>query len=231
MTRILIIDDERDICDIVRYNLQSAGYEADVAESAESALRLGPEKYDLLLIDVMMPGMSGFDLARHLRQEVGTQVPIIFMTARDSEDDTLQGFGLGADDYVAKPFSVRQLMARVKAVLQRAGGSAQADAKLVCFGPLRMNLADKSARMGDEALQLTRTEFQMLHFFLTHQGEVFSRQQLLERIWPSDVIVTERTVDVNITRLRKKLGPLAAHLTSRQGYGYVWKGRKGFEHT
>lgn len=231
MTRILIIDDERDICDIVRYNLQSAGYEADVAESAENALRLGPEKYDLLLIDVMMPGMSGFDLARHLRQEVGTQVPIIFMTARDSEEDTLHGFGLGADDYVAKPFSVRQLMARVKAVLQRAGGSVQADAKLVSFGPLRMNLADKSARMGDEALQLTRTEFQMLHFFLTHQGEVFSRQQLLERIWPSDVIVTERTVDVNITRLRKKLGPLASHLTSRQGYGYVWKGMQGFEHT
>ena len=221
MARILIIDDERDICEILRFNLQQAGFDADVAYSAESALQLVPDGYDLLLLDVMMPGMSGFQLARHLRDEVGSAVPIIFLTARDSEDDMLHGFHLGADDYVPKPFSVRELLARVKAVLQRSASPSSA-AQNVSYGPLRMKLADRTVWLNEAPLQLTRTEFELLYFFLTHRGEVFSRQRLLAEVWPKDVIVTERTVDVNVTRLRKKLGPMAVHIASRQGYGYIF---------
>ena len=230
--QILVVDDERDLCDILLFNLRSAGYQAEAVYSAEEALQQIDNRkssnsnlFDLLLLDVMMPGMSGFELARRLKEdEQARQIPIIFITAKDTEDDTLQGFGLGADDYVTKPFSVREVVARVKAVLNRRPtpnpsvreGSLQ-------FEGLVINVANKSVIIDGDSIALTRTEYELLHLLLSHRGQVFSRLQLLDEVWPQDVIVTERTVDVNIARLRKKLGRFAACLVSRTGYGYVFE--------
>ena len=225
--RLLVVDDERDLCDILLFNLHAAGYQAEAAFSAEEALGLMQNRYDLLLLDVMMPGMSGFELASRLKEDEQTKhIPIIFLTAKDTEDDTLQGFSLGADDYVTKPFSVREVMARVKAVLNR---SIAPDTSLkegdLRFEGLAINAANKTACIDGEPIALTRTEYDLLHLLLSHRGRVFSRQQLLDSVWPQDVIVTERTVDVNITRLRKKLDRYAACLVSRTGYGYTFEGK------
>ena len=230
--QILVVDDERDLCDILLFNLRSAGYQAEAVYSAEEALqqidnRKSSNSYliDLLLLDVMMPGMSGFELARRLKEnEQARQIPIIFITAKDTEDDTLRGFGLGADDYVTKPFSVREVVARVKAVLNRRPvRSPSAWEGNLRFEGLAINAANKTASVDGDPIALTRTEYELLHLLLSHRGQVFSRQQLLDKVWPQDVIVTERTVDVNMARLRKKLGRFAACLVSRTGYGYVFE--------
>lgn len=218
--RILVVDDEQDLCEILQFNLNVAGYWADVAFSAEEAIGKGIEQYDLLLLDVMMPGLSGFELAQRLKtDEKTTHIPIIFITAKDAEDDTLQGFGLGADDYVTKPFSVREVVARVNAVLKRN----QTQAKVLKYEELMVDTTSKTVTIDDARVELTRTEFDLLALLLDHRGQVFSRQELLDRVWPDDVIVTERTVDVNITRLRKKLGGYASCILTRQGFGYFFK--------
>ena len=217
--RILIVDDEQDLCEILQFNLNAAGYEADVVFSAEEAVSKGIEQYDLLLLDVMMPGLSGFELAQRLKTDDKTaQIPIIFITAKDAEDDTLQGFGLGADDYVTKPFSVREVVARVNAVLKRN----QAQAKVLRYKGLVVDTISKTITIDDARVELTRTEFDLLALLLSHRGQVFSRQELLDCVWPDDVIVTERTVDVNITRLRKKLGGYTSCILTRQGFGYYF---------
>lgn len=219
--RILVVDDERDLCDILLFNLQAAGYQAAAANSAEEALRLEVAGFDLLLLDVMMPGMSGFELAEKLKADEETRhIPIIFLTAKDTEDDTLQGFSLGADDYVTKPFSIREVMARVKAVLSR--GRSEADDKLVYEG-LVIDISSKTVTIDGEAIAFTRTEYELLKLLLEHKGKMFSRQQLIDKVWPQDVVVLERTVDVNIARLRKKLNRYAACLVSRTGFGYSFE--------
>ena len=178
-------------------------------------------KADLLLLDVMMQGMSGFELAKLLKEDAQTRhIPIIFLTAKDTEDDTLQGFSLGADDYVTKPFSIREVMARVKAVLGRTAGPKSAG---LTFEGLVMNTDSKTVTIDAVPIALTRTEYDLLRLFLEHRGQTFTRQQLLDKVWPQDVIVTERTVDVNITRLRKKLQRYAACLVSRTGFGYCFE--------
>ncbi len=218
--KILVVDDERDLCDILLFNLDAAGYHAEAAHSAEEALSRQVAAFDLLLLDVMMPGMTGYELAERLKSDESTShVPIIFLTAKDTEDDTLHGFSLGADDYVTKPFSVREVMARVKAVLHRNGN---ATATQISHEGLVLHIAGKSASVDNEPIALTRTEFDLLRLLLEHRGQVFSRQHLLERVWPRDVIVTERTVDVNIARLRKKLNRYASCLVSRTGFGYSY---------
>ena len=218
--QILIVDDEQDLCEILQFNLNVAGYGTDVAFSAEEAIGKGIEQYDLLLLDVMMPGLSGFELAQRLKtDEKTTHIPIIFITAKDAEDDTLQGFGLGADDYVTKPFSVREVVARVNAVLKRN----QTQAKVLKYEELMVDTISKTVTIDDARVELTRTEFDLLALLLSHRGQVFSRQKLLDLVWPDDVIVTERTVDVNITRLRKKLGGYASCILTRQGFGYFFK--------
>ena len=217
--RILIVDDEQDLCEIIQFNLLAAGYEADVAYSAEEALLKDLQTFDLLLLDVMMPGLSGFELAERLKaSEQTAQIPLIFLTAKDTEDDTLTGFGLGADDYVAKPFSVREVVARVGAVLKRNAPTT----KMLRHQGLTVDLTTKSVAIDGMEVALTRTEFDLLALLLSHQGQVYSRQQLLESVWPDDVIVTDRTVDVNITRLRKKLGAYAACIVTRPGFGYCF---------
>lgn len=221
--KILVVDDEQDLCEILLYNLRAAGYEAEAAYSGEMAMEKEPSRYDLLILDVMMPGISGFELARRLKSEPETsKLPIIFLTAKDTEDDTLEGFGLGADDYVTKPFSVREVMARVKAVLSRSQQKS-IEKKLVSFEGLVMDLSKKTTMVDGESVSLTKTEFELLGLLLRHRGQVFSRQQIFDAVWPEDVVVSDRTVDVNITRMRKKIGRYGSYIVSRQGFGYVFE--------
>ena len=218
--RILVVDDERDLCDILLFNLRAEGYHAEAAYSAEDALEILQNPFDLLLLDIMMPGMSGFELAEKLKSDERTHnIPIIFLTAKDAEDDTLQGFSLGADDYVTKPFSVREVMARVKAVLHRGVNTAS---RQIAFEGLIVDATNKTVTIDGEPIALTRTEYELLLLLLSNKGKTFSRQQLLEMVWPKDVIVTERTVDVNITRLKKKLNHYSS-LISRTGFGYSFE--------
>ncbi len=220
--QILVIDDERDLCEILRFNLSSAGFEVHTAYSGEEALAKGISNYDLLLLDVMMPDMSGFELAARLKQDAGTaDVPIIFLTALSDEEDTLHGFDLGADDYIAKPFSVREVVARVKAVLGRTSVSASSVQELR-HESLVMDLAKMTVTVDGQPVLLTKTEFEILKVFLENRGQVFSRQELLDKVWPRDVVVTDRTVDVNITRMRKKIGRYSSCIVTRHGFGYLF---------
>ena len=179
----------------------------------------------MLILDVMMPGMSGFELAKRLKADAQTSpIPIIFLTAKDTEDDTLRGFGLGADDYVTKPFSVREVVARVKAVLNRAVRQPQQkEGEIIGYEGLVLDLGKKTTMVDGESVSLTKTEFELLGLLLKHRGQVFSRQQIFDAVWPEDVVVSERTVDVNITRMRKKIGKYGNHIVSRQGFGYVFE--------
>lgn len=221
--KILVVDDEQDLCEILLYNLNAAGFEAEAAYSAEEAISKGIGQYELLLLDVMMPGMSGFELAERLKSDPATRkLPIIFLTAKDTEDDTLQGFGLGADDYVTKPFFVREVVARVKAVLARSQ-KLDVEQRLLSFEGLVLDLSKKTTTVDGESVSLTKTEFELLGLLLRHRGQVFSRQQIFDAVWPEDVVVSDRTVDVNITRMRKKIGRYGSYIVSRQGFGYVFE--------
>lgn len=220
--QILVIDDERDLCEILRFNLTAAGFEVHTAYSGEDALQHGITNYDLLLLDVMMPHMSGFELAKRLKQDPDTAaVPIIFLTALNDEEDTLHGFDLGADDYIAKPFSVREVVARVKAVLGRTSATPSSVQELRHEG-LVMDLTKMTVTVDGKPVLLTKTEFEILKVFLANQGQVFSRQELLDKVWPRDVVVTDRTVDVNITRMRKKIGRYSSCIVTRHGFGYLF---------
>lgn len=220
--KILVVDDEQDLCEILLYNLKSAGYQAEAAYSGEMAMEKDPSQYNLLLLDVMMPGMSGFELAEKLKaNEKTASIPIIFLTANDTEDDTLKGFGLGADDYVTKPFSVREVVARVKAVLARSH-KPEVKENVISFEGLVLDLGKKTTTVDGENVSLTKTEFELLTLLMQHRGQVFSRQQIFDAVWPEDVVVSGRTVDVNITRMRKKIGRYGSYIISRQGFGYVF---------
>ncbi|MBR6283535.1 MAG: response regulator transcription factor [Muribaculaceae bacterium] len=217
--RILVVDDERDLCDILQVNLESLGYEVKTALSADEALDMSPECYDLLLLDVMMDGMSGFELSRMLKDNPATSdLPIIFITARDSEQDLQHGFEAGGDDYVTKPFSLREIQARVRTVLAR---TAVTSSTLNHEG-LRLDLTGRSLTIDGKPEAITPIEFGLLHLLMAHDGQVFTRQQLIEQVWPKGTVVTNRTIDVNITRLRKKLGPYAACVATRVGFGYYF---------
>ena len=222
--RILVVDDEQDLLEILKFNLETDGYLVDTANSAEEALSMNLEHYDLLLLDVMMGGMSGFAMARKLKAEPATKdIPIIFLTARDTENDTVTGFNLGADDYISKPFSIREVLVRVRAVLRRtADRSDSTISNIINYQGLQLNLDKKTVSIDDEEIPFTKTEFEILHLLLEERGRVFSRQELIDRIWPKDVLVLDRTVDVNITRLRKKVGKFAKCIVTRLGFGYYF---------
>ena len=226
--RILVVDDEQDLCDILLYNLSSEGYDAEAAYSAEEALKQDLTTFDLLMLDVMMPGMSGFEMARLLKSDEQTAaLPIIFLTAKDNEEDMLYGFGLGADDYVKKPFSVREVMARVKAVLNRTPSALEEEPEsLLSYEGLVIDQERKAVIVDGESVALTKTEFELLLLLLSHRGQVFSRQEMLELVWPDGVIVSDRTVDVNITRMRKKIGRYSHYIVTRQGFGYCFEEAK-----
>lgn len=216
--RILVVDDEADLCEILQFNLEAEGYRTDVAYSAEEALTLDIAAYDLLLLDVMMGEMSGFEMARRVKDNPLTkQTPIIFLTARDTEDDTVEGLNLGADDYISKPFSLREVLARVKAVLRR---TSQDEEGVIRFQRLVLDDNRKEVWVDEEHVALTRIEYSLLLMMLENRGKILSRQQLINHVWPHDVIVLDRTVDVNITRLRRKVKAYAEHIVTRQGFGY-----------
>jgi DNA-binding response OmpR family regulator len=221
--RILIVDDEEDLCEILQYNLSNEGYYTEIAHSAEDAMRIQPGNFDLILLDVMMGPMSGFKFADKLRKEMKIDTPVIFLTAKDTENDLLTGFSLGADDYVSKPFSVNELTARVKAVLKRSYTDKVNNKSIIQFNGIDLDTVRKRLIINDERVELTRKEYEILKTLLENQGKVFSREDLLMRIWGQDVIVTERTVDVNIARLRTKLGQYGSSLKNKTGYGYFFE--------
>lgn len=263
--RILIVDDEQDICDILQYNLQTEGYTALTAASGEEALAmLSAEPFDLVLLDVMMDGISGFEVAKRMKEDAAlANIPIIFCTAKAEEGDVLDGFSLGSDDYITKPFRLREVKARVKAVLRRRepspdpsicttpqGGSHQGRgvdtsasdiAKknlIICEGNgdispsstegvggrfLVLDTSAKTCHVDGEEVTLTKLEYELLALLLEHPHTVFSREEILTRIWPSDTFVLDRTVDVNITRLRKKIGQYGKCIRTRFGYGYSFE--------
>jgi len=220
--KILVVDDERDLCEILQFNLSSEGFDIEVAYSGEEALSKSIEQFDLLLLDVMMGGMSGFKLADRIRKELGLSVPIIFLTARETENDMLTGFNVGGDDYLSKPFSIKELVARIKAVLRR-GKSLEMKPKVITIDTMELDLNRKSLTINNENILLTRKEFEILNMLISSKGKYLSRQEILDRIWSDDVIVTERNVDVNIARLRKKIGEYGSCIKGRSGYGYCFE--------
>lgn len=221
--KILIVDDEEDLCEILQYNLNNEGYITEVAHSAEEALKRSLGTFDLVLLDVMMGPMSGFKFADRLKKEMKLDIPVIFLTAKDTENDLLTGFSLGADDYISKPFSVNELIARVKAVLKRSFTDKVINKTIIHFNGIDLDTVRKRLIINDERIELTKKEYEILRTLLENQGTVFSREDLLRRIWGEDVIVTERTVDVNITRLRTKLGQYGSSLKNKTGYGYFFE--------
>lgn len=222
--RILVVDDEQDLLEILKFNLETEGYTVDTATSAEEAMTMDIASYDLLLLDVMMGGMSGFAMARRLKENAATgTVPIIFLTARDTENDTITGFNLGADDYISKPFSIREVLVRIRAVLRRTQTEEYGEEpQTLCYQGITVNLDKKTVSIDGEDVPFTKTEFELLRLLLEEKGRVFSRQELIERVWPKDVLVLDRTVDVNITRLRKKIGRFAKCIVTRLGFGYYF---------
>lgn len=224
-SRILVVDDELDLCEILKFNLETEGYQVETANSAEEALEKDIASYNLLLLDVMMGGMSGFQLAKQLKNsEVTAHIPIIFLTARDTENDTVTGFNLGADDYISKPFSIREVMVRVRAVLRRTASRLEGaeEPAVISYQGLLLNLDKKSVSVDGKDVPFTKTEFELLRLLLEERGRVFSRQELIDRVWPKDVLVLDRTVDVNITRMRKKIGKFAKCIVTRLGFGYYF---------
>ena len=223
--RILVVDDEEDLCEILKFNLENEGYEVDTANSAEEALKMNISSYHLLLLDVMMGEISGFKMANLLKKDKKTaQVPIIFITAKDTENDTITGFNLGADDYISKPFSLREVIARVKAVLRRTATSDTEKApEQLCYQSLVIDITKKKVSIDGEEVPLTKKEFEILFLLLQNKGRVFSREDILSRIWSDEVYVLDRTIDVNITRLRKKIGTYGKRIVTRLGYGYCFE--------
>jgi len=223
--RILVVDDEEDLCEILKFNLENEGYWVDTANSAEEALKLDLSQYHLLLLDVMMGEISGFRMANMLKKNKDTaQIPIIFVTAKDTENDTITGFNLGADDYISKPFSIREVIVRIKAVLRRTASSSPSKTEdLLEYKGLSLNVSQKKVCINGTEISLTKKEFEILLLFLQNKGRVFSREDILAKVWQDEVFVLDRTIDVNITRLRKKIGEYGKRIVTRLGYGYCFE--------
>ncbi len=217
--RILVVDDEKDICDILRFNLENEGYKVDLANSAEEALSILTDKHDLIILDVMMAGMSGFKMAEKLRKD-GKSVPIIFLTAKNTENDMLTGFSLGGDDYMSKPFSVKELIARVKSVLKRARLNRKEPQTLWQHEGLTIDILNNRVTIDDVEVSLTKKEFEILSLLSQTSPNVYTRSEILNQVWGDNEFVLDRTVDVHITRLRKKLGKYSSIIVNRSGFGY-----------
>lgn len=224
--KILVVDDEEDLCEILQFNLETEGYTVDVAYSAEEALKKDLTVYNLLLLDVMMGEISGFKMARILGDNPKTaNIPIVFLTAKDTENDRLTGFNIGADDYISKPFSIREVLARVKAVLRRVeSNKEQVIPKELVHDTLVMSLDNKKVTLDGSEVAFTKKEFEILKLFLENKNRVFNREEILSRVWSDEVCVLDRTIDVNITRLRKKIGNYGKQIVTRLGYGYCFEG-------
>ena len=227
--RILIVDDEETLCEVLKLNLENEGYDVDIAFSAEQALGYKIKEYSLILLDIMMGEISGIKMAKMLKNDVETaDIPIIFCTARDTEDDMVMGLNLGADDYIMKPYTVRNVIARVKSVLRRTahhkGGNVSTDKPIRLVGDGRcLDLEFKRCTVDGEEVKLTRKEFELLAYLIQHRGKICSREQILNSVWSDEVVVLDRTIDVNITRLRSKIGTYGSYIVTRSGFGYGFR--------
>ena len=220
--KILIVDDEEDIREILEFNLENAGYSVDCAASAEEALEILSPEHRLILLDVMMEGMSGFKMAEVVRKERGSQVPIIFLTAKNAENDLLTGFSAGGDDYISKPFSIHEVIARVKAVLRRTSSDHEPVSDTIVSGKIRIDISKKMVYAADTPVLLSKKEFEILCLLASHEGRVYSREDIIDELWKDAPYVLDRTVDVHIARIRSKLGEYKNYLTNRSGYGYCF---------
>ena len=227
--RILIVDDEETLCEVLQLNLENEGYDVDIAFSAEEALALDLKGYSLILLDIMMGEISGIKMAKMLKADVATAgIPIIFCTARDSEDDMIMGLNLGADDYIMKPYTIRNVVARVKSVLRRTAGTkgqtvqAEKPCTLEVEG-LKLDLEFKRCTVDGVEVKLARKEFELLAYLISHRGKILSREQILSKVWSDEVVVLGRTIDVNITRLRSKIGEYGSYIVTRSGFGYGYR--------
>ena len=227
--RILIVDDEETLCEVLKLNLENEGYDVDIAFSAEQALTYDLKQYSLVLLDIMMGEISGIKMAKMMKADVTTaDIPIIFCTARDSEDDMVMGLNLGADDYIMKPYTVRNVIARVKSVLRRTSGGkpniiANEKPNVLKVEGLHIDLEFKRCTVDGKEVKLVRKEFELLVYLISHRGKICSREQILNRIWSDEVVVLDRTVDVNITRLRSKIGKYGSYIVTRSGFGYGFR--------
>ena len=228
-TRILIVDDEETLCEVLKLNLENEGYDVDIAFSAEQALTLDLKSYSLVLLDIMMGEISGIKMAKMMKADVTTaDVPIIFCTARDTEDDMVMGLNIGADDYIVKPYTVRNVIARVKSVLRRSGGhngsaTSKEQSNTLQVEGLLLDLEFKRCIVDGVEVKLARKEFELLAYLISHRGKICSREQILNRVWSDEVVVLDRTIDVNITRLRSKIGAYGSYIVTRSGFGYGFR--------
>ena len=226
--RILIVDDEETLCEVLKLNLENEGYDVDIAFSAEQALTLDLKSYSLILLDVMMGEISGIKMAKMLKANVATaDIPIIFCTARDTEDDMVMGLNLGADDYITKPYTVRNVIARVKSVLRRTNHKglniAVDKPNMLQVEGLQLDLEFKRCLVDGVEVKLTKKEFELLAYLISHRGKICSREQILNRVWSDEVVVLDRTIDVNITRVRSKIGAYGSYIVTRSGFGYGFR--------
>ena len=227
--RILIVDDEETLCEVLQLNLENEGYDVDIVFSAEQALTLELKQYSLILLDIMMGEISGIKMAKMLKADVSTaDIPIIFCTARDTEDDMIMGLNLGADDYIMKPYTIRNVIARVKSVLRRASGYkgnniAVEKNNILQVEGLQLDLEFKRCLVDGVEIKLARKEFELLAYLISHRGKILSREQILSKVWSDEVVVLDRTIDVNITRLRSKIGTYGSYIVTRSGFGYGFR--------
>lgn len=227
--RILIVDDEETLCEVLKLNLENEGYDVDIAFSAEQALTMPLDSYSLILLDIMMGEISGIKMAKILKADINTaDIPIIFCTARDSEDDMIMGLNIGADDYIMKPYTIRNVIARVKSVLRRTSGNKAATSQpqknqTLQVEGLVLDLEFKSCIVDGSEIKLARKEFELLAYLISHRGKICSREQILSRVWSDEVVVLDRTIDVNITRLRSKIGIYGSYIVTRSGFGYGFR--------
>ena len=212
--KILIVDDEQVIREVLEFNLANEGFSITCAASAEEAMEKLSSDFSLILLDIMMGGMSGYKFAETLRKK-GNTIPIIFLTAKDTENDMLTGFSVGGDDYISKPFSIKEVIARIKAILKREKNTEQ-----FIFDDFIIDFESKEVYLGSEKIDLTKTEFNILAFLVMNKNRTISREEFIDEIWKETPFITERTVDVHITRLRKKLGKKSSLITNKQGFGY-----------
>lgn len=226
--RILIVDDEETLCEVLKLNLENEGYDVDVAFTAEQALTYDLKKYSLILLDIMMGEISGIKMAKILKENVSTaEIPIIFCTARDTEDDMIMGLNIGADDYIMKPYTIRNVIARVKTVLRRTSTHKNIiitdKPNILKVEGLQLDLGFKRCTIEGREIKLAKKEFELLAYLISNRGKICSREQILNSVWNDEVVVLDRTIDVNITRLRSKIGEYGSYIITRSGFGYGFR--------
>lgn len=226
--RILIVDDEETLCEVLKLNLENEGYDVDVAFTAEQALTYDLKKYSLILLDIMMGEISGIKMAKILKENVATaEIPIIFCTARDTEDDMIMGLNIGADDYIMKPYTIRNVIARVKSVLRRTSTYKNIiitdKPDILKVEGLQLDLGFKRCTIEGKEIKLAKKEFELLAYLISNRGKICSREQILNSVWSDEVVVLDRTIDVNITRLRSKIGEYGSYIITRSGFGYGFR--------